>query len=76
MDEEENNATRDRFGEIAVAVGALVYVAAIVFYVLPLPHWIDTFLTLSLLFTPVIVGGLIYARIERSGGWSQSRRLR
>lgn len=76
MTDENSNTRRDRFGEIAVVVGVLVYVAAIVFYVLPLPRWIDTFLTLSLMFTPCIVGGLIYARIERSGDWSQSRFLK
>lgn len=75
MDNETRNR-RDRFGEIMVIVGVAVYLAAVVFYVLPLPRRLDTFLSLSLLFTPVIVGGLIYARIERSGGWSQSRTLR
>lgn len=66
----------DRFGEITAAVGTLLYIAAIVFFVLPLPSKLDTFLVVSWVFAPVIVGGLIYAKIERSGGWSQSRTLK
>lgn len=66
----------DRFGEITVILGTLLYIAAIVFFVLPLPEKLDTFLVVSWVFAPVVVGGLIYARIERSGGWSQSRTLK
>ena len=76
MTDERNNTTRDRFGEIMAAVGIVIYVVAIVFLVLPLSRWIDTFLSISFLIFPLIAGGIIYALIERRGGWSQSRRLR
>lgn len=76
MTDEQDNTSRDRFGEISAAVGILLYVVLIVFLVLPLPRWIDTFLSISLLTAPFIVGSIIYALIERRGGWSPSRRLK
>lgn len=59
----------DRFGVGVVVGGSLLYVAATVFFVWPLAHRLDTFLIVSFLFVPAIVGGLLYSRIERSGGW-------
>ena len=72
MTEEDRVIKRDRFGIVAAAVGTLLYVAAIVFFVWPLTQKLDTFLIVSYLFVPAIVGGLIYDRIERAGGWSKS----
>lgn len=63
------SAKRDRFGLVAAAAGALLYVAAIVFFVLPLSQRLDTFLIVSFLFVPAVVGGLLYNRIEGRGGW-------
>lgn len=73
---ENSGNGRDRFGEIAAIVGVVLYIAAIVFFVLPLSEKLDTFLVVSWLFVPAIVGALIYIKIERSGGWDQSRHLR
>jgi uncharacterized membrane protein HdeD (DUF308 family) len=76
MNDRNTRAGGDRFGEITAIVGVVLYVAAIVFFVLPLSRKLDTFLVISWLFVPAIVGALIYMKIERSGGWSQSRHLR
>lgn len=76
MTDRNRGTERDRFGEITAIVGVLLYIAAIVFFVLPLPQKLDTFLVVSWLFVPAIIGALIYIKIARSGGWSQSRRLR
>lgn len=59
----------DRFGLGVVVCGSLLYLAATVFFVWPLAQKLDTFLIVSFLFVPAIVGGLLYSRIERSGGW-------
>lgn len=72
MTEEDGVVKRDRFGMIAAAMGTLLYIAAIVFFVWPLTQKLDTFLIVSYLFIPSIVGGFIYDRIERAGGWSKS----
>lgn len=72
MTEEDGVVKRDRFGMIATAMGTLLYVGAIVFFVWPLTQKLDTFLIVSYLFVPSIAGGLIYDRIERAGGWSKS----
>lgn len=71
-----DRTSRDRFGEITLAVAVLLYIAAIVFFVLPLPSKLDTFLVVSWVFAPAVVGALIYIKMERSGSWSQSRTLR
>lgn len=63
------SSRRDRFGLVAAAVGALLYVAATIFFVLPLSQQLDTFLIVSFLFVPAVVGGFVYDRIERRGGW-------
>lgn len=60
---------RDRFGLLAAGCAVVLYAAATVFFVLPLAHKLDTFLIVSYLFVPAIVGGLVYDRIDRSGGW-------
>lgn len=61
---------RDTFGLMASVSGAVLYAAAIVFFVLPLEQKLDTFLVVSYLFVPAIIGGLLYNRIERAGGWT------
>lgn len=77
MEEGNNNGSgRDRFGYITAIVATVLYVAALVFIVLPLPRKLDTFLVMSWLFVPAIVGAVIYIKISRSGGWSKSRELR
>lgn len=71
-----SGTSRDRFGEITLVLAVTLYIAAIVFFVVPLPSKLDTFLVVSWVFAPAIVGALIYIKMERSGGWRQSRTLR
>lgn len=66
---ERTTAGTDRFGIVAAVGGVVLYVVAIVFFVLPLEHRLDTFLIASYLFLPAIVGGIVYDRITRAGGW-------
>ena len=63
------NARKDRFGISAAACGLLLYIAATVFFVLPLEQKMDTFVMVSYLFVPAIIGGLLYERISRTRGW-------
>lgn len=73
---DENRTRRDRFGVTITVLGILTVLAAIFFFVLPLDRWVDTLVALILVFAPAIVGGLIYTRIERHGGWDPNRRLK
>lgn len=65
----QQGSPRDRFGMFAAACGLLLYIAAIGFFVLPLEQKTDTFLMVSFLFLPAIVGGILYERIDRNTGW-------
>lgn len=55
---------------IATACGLLLYIAATVFFVLPLKNKMDTFLMVNYLFVPAIVGGIIYEILNRTRGWN------
>ena len=73
---EDSRSRPDRFGHIAMLVGAMVLATILAFTLPPLSRWLDTLIVMASLFAPVIVAGLIYIRIERRGGWKQTRRLR
>lgn len=75
-DSQRPRGHRDRFGCLAAVAGTLTLIAILAFTLPPLLRWWDTLVVMASLCLPAIAAGLIYERIERRGGWSQSRRLR
>lgn len=64
------------FGVVVAVVGALLFFITIIVFVAPLPDKLDTALVVAWLFVPGIVGGLIYAKMERDHSFDEHRPLR
>lgn len=57
------------------AVSLVLYGAAIIFFVTPLSDWLDTFLVVSWLFLPAVVGSVAFAVLEPRGAFDEDREL-
>ena len=67
---------KDNFGVISLIVSIILYILAIIFFVSPLPYKMDTFIIVSWLFVPGIVGSVIYIYILKANRWGSDTRLK
>lgn len=67
---------KDNFGIIALVCAIILFVIAIILYVMPLPYKLDTIIVVCWVFGPAIVGSIIYCIIEGKNGWRQDTPLK
>lgn len=70
------NESRDHFGIICLLLSIVLYVFAIIFFVSPLPRKADTFIVVTWLFGPAIVGSILYIRNLAANRWGSDIELK
>ena len=70
----DKQEARDSFGIATGILSVVLYVLAVVFFVWPLSERLDTFLVLSWVFMPAIIGSFVYHRLANKGGFDQPER--
>lgn len=65
---------RDSFGIVTGSLSGLIYLFAVFFFVMPLSERLDTFLVVSWVFVPAIIGSFVYHRLANRGSFDQPER--
>lgn len=69
MSVKDSRKARDSFGIATGILSSLIYVFAVIFFVFPLSERLDTFLVLSWVFVPAIIGSIVYHRLANRGSF-------
>lgn len=70
-----SSGSHARKGYLLAIAAVALYAGAIVFFVVPLEDWVDTFVVVSWLFLPGVIGSLAYAILEPRGSFDETRTL-
>lgn len=70
------NKNKDSFGVICLILSIALYVLALIFFVGPLPYKLDTFLVVTWVFGPAIVGSIVYIRLLAANRWGSDVELK